>query len=142
MKRIITYYFLVQALLCGVFITHIYHTFAAEADVFLLIASALAIIISLWNLFGGKCVFLQFALYLTFSVFVGLFLFVLIVLGGSGWISLLLWMLHSALNMYLVFYVLKLDSNSNNGSNSLNPKGRNNCSTNHTESKCISCEKD
>lgn len=116
MKRIITYYFLVQALLCGMSMAQIYHTFAAGADDFLLIASSSVIIISLWYLLSGKCVFLLFALFLTFSVFVGLFLFALIVLGGSGRISLILWLLHSVLNLYLTFYYFGLDSNSHNGS--------------------------
>jgi len=116
MKRIITYYFLVQALLCGMSMAQIYHTFAAGADDFLLIASSSVIIISLWYLLSGKCVFLLFALFLTFSVFVGLFLFALIVLGGSGRISLILWLLHSVLNLYLTFYFFELDSNSHNGS--------------------------
>ena len=107
MKRIVTYYFLIQALICSMIMMHIYHTFAEGFDDLLLIVSAFTFTISLWNLFGGNCSFLLYTIFLLFSVFVGLFLFVLFMLGGVGWLSLILCMFHSALNMYLVFYVFE-----------------------------------
>lgn len=114
MKRIINFYYLAQAIMFGMFITQIYHTFASGFDDIMLIVSGFVVIISLWGLFGGKSSFLVFLLYLLYSVFVGLFLFALLILGGGGWLSLILCMLHSALNLYLAFYVLKKDSNNHN----------------------------
>ena len=90
MRTFISLYFLIQSLLLGFFIIHIYHSFADVLDTFLLIIDILVVLISLWNLFRIKYnELLYFIIYLTFSIFVSLFVITLLVIGNGNFLLLL-----------------------------------------------------
>ena len=108
MRTFISLYFLIQSLLLGFFIIHIYHSFADVLDTFLLIIDILVVLISLWNLFRIKYnELLYFIIYLTFSIFVSLFVITLLVIGNGNFLLLLLGGLHFVLNIILSFMILK-----------------------------------
>ena len=99
MNTFISLYYLIQSIILGIFIVHIYHSFIAGFDTLLLITDILVFVISLWILIRKSYnEILCFTIFLTFSIFVGLFEIPLLVLGNGAFIFLLLSIAQFVLN--------------------------------------------
>lgn len=107
MNTFISLYYLIQSIILGIFIVHIYHSFIAGFDTLLLITDILVFVISLWILIRKSYnEILCFTIFLTFSIFVGLFEIPLLVLGNGAFIFLLLSIAQFVLNIYLSYKIL------------------------------------
>lgn len=108
MRTVISWYFLIQSIIVGIFCVKIFHSFADGFDTLLLIMVLLTSVISLWSLLN-KCdnELLSFVIYLTYSFFVCLFEIPLLIIGNAAPILLLLGLVQTVLNIYLSFVILQ-----------------------------------
>ncbi len=107
MNTFISLYYLIQSIILGIFIVHFYHSFIAGFDTLLLITDILVFVMSLWILIRKSYnEILCFTIFLTFSIFVGLFEIPLLVLGNGAFIFLLLSIAQFVLNIYLSYKIL------------------------------------
>lgn len=100
-------FFLIQSFLIGIFLVHIHHSFMTGFDTLLLILDIVVLLLSLWYFIRRSYhSLLCFTIYLTFSIFVGLFEISLLLLENGHFILTMLCTIQFVLNIYLSFKLL------------------------------------
>ena len=107
MRIFISLYFLIQSLIVSIFLVRIYHSFIEGFDTLLLIIDLLVIIVSLWILIRKRYnIILCFAIYLTYSILVGLFEIPLLVIGNGALLLFIICIAKFVTNIYLSYKIM------------------------------------
>ena len=118
MRIVISLYFLIQSLIVSIFLVRIYHSFIEGFDTLLLIIDLLVLIVSLWILVRKRYnIILCFAIYLTYSILIGLFEILLLVIGNGALLLFIISVVKSVANIHLSYKIIESqDRNHRSGS--------------------------